>query len=134
MIAAGTCTIQATQAGNGVYAAGCAGRRSVLVSLLTTTTVAAVSGENAARVNLSATIGPAGAVFSGMLQFQVQGANVGSPVPVTGAGIYTLPYTITQTGGILSGLGDSEFGYGGNHGQFREQQSDSDAEGAEHYV
>ena len=67
--------------------------------LLTTTTVAAVSGENGAQVNLSATVGPAGAVFSGTLQFQVQGANVGSPVPVSGAGIYTLPYTITQTAG-----------------------------------
>ena len=67
--------------------------------LLTTTTVAAVSGQNGAPVTLSATVGPTGAVFSGSLQFQVQGTNVGSPVAVNGSGTYTTGYTITQIPG-----------------------------------
>jgi hypothetical protein len=61
----------------------------------TTTSVSPVSGFYGHIVTLTARIGPFG-VFTGMLQFQVAGANVGSPIAVTGAGTYTMQYAIKK--------------------------------------
>jgi uncharacterized repeat protein (TIGR02543 family) len=67
--------------------------------LLTTTVVAAASGQYSDPVTLSATVGPPGTVFSGMLQFQVDGVNVGAAIAVTGPGSYTVSYTIDKPAG-----------------------------------
>ena len=49
-------------------------------------------------VTLTAVVGPVGAVFSGSLQFQVDGANACS-TGVTASGTYTCSYTVTQAAG-----------------------------------
>ena len=67
--------------------------------LITTTAVAAVTGQYGDTVTLGATVGPPGAVFTGTLQFQVGGVSVGSPVAVNGAGTYTTIYTIDNVAG-----------------------------------
>lgn len=67
--------------------------------LLTMTTVANVSGQYSDPVTLSAATAPAGAAFSGSLQFQVDGTNAGPAIPIGGGGVYTASYTIAKTAG-----------------------------------
>jgi hypothetical protein len=68
-------------------------------ALLTSVTVPAVSGQYSDPVTLSATVGPPGAVFSGLLQFQVDGVNAGAPISVSGSGAYSTSYLITGKAG-----------------------------------
>ena len=67
--------------------------------LVTGVTVSPSSGQYSDPVTLRAAVGPANTAFSGSLQFQVGGTNVGSSIPVTGGGTYTTPYTITNSAG-----------------------------------
>jgi hypothetical protein len=55
-----------------------------------------VSGNPGTTVTLSASVFDASAI-SGSIQFQVNGKNVGKPVPVNGSGTYTTKYTIVLT-------------------------------------
>jgi hypothetical protein len=64
--------------------------------LITTTTAGTASGQYSDSVTLSATVGAAVNGFSGTLQFQVAGVNVGPPLTVNGAGTYTTNYTIDK--------------------------------------
>lgn len=61
--------------------------------------VANVAGQYSDAVTLSATLSPLNGAFSGSIQFQVDGANAGSPVPVSGGGVYTSTYLIGKPAG-----------------------------------
>jgi YVTN family beta-propeller protein len=67
--------------------------------LLTTVSVPNVSAQYSDPVTLSAIVGPAGAVFTGAIQFQVNGMNAGPAIPVTGAGTYTTTWTVGLAAG-----------------------------------
>jgi hypothetical protein len=64
-----------------------------------TIAVPQVQGQIGQSVNLHAAVGPAGAVFSGSVQFQVDGVNAGSPVAVNHAGTYSSAYVIGLSAG-----------------------------------
>ena len=62
--------------------------------LKTTTEVAAAAGNTGTATTLKATVGPIGFPFIGSLQFLIDGTNVGSTIPIFGAGQYSLSYTV----------------------------------------
>jgi YVTN family beta-propeller protein len=68
-------------------------------TLSTTVSVPNVSAQYSDPVTLSAIVAPAGAVFSGAIQFQVDGVNAGPAMPVTGAGTYTSMWTVGLAAG-----------------------------------
>jgi hypothetical protein len=68
-------------------------------ALVTMVTVNPASGQYSDAVTLSASAGPPGGVFSGSLQFQVDGVNAGAPVSVSGSGNYTTSYVISGKAG-----------------------------------
>ena len=57
--------------------------------LVTATAMPPASGHYNESATLSATVGPPGTSFAATLQFQVDGVNIGDPIAVTGAGVYT---------------------------------------------
>jgi hypothetical protein len=71
--------------------------------LITVTAVPALTVQYSDSVTLTATVSAMNSALnsavSGSLQFSVNGANAGGPVTVNGAGVYTVPYTITQAQG-----------------------------------
>jgi hypothetical protein len=90
------------------------------IQLVTVSTIANVSGQYSDSVSLTATISPAGAPFSGMLQFQVDGTNAGPAIPVSGSGVYTATnYLIDKAAGsykIAATLTPSTAGVMGSSG------------------
>jgi hypothetical protein len=71
-------------------------------ALISTTTVSPASGQYSDPVTLTATIGPSAAVFSGSLQFKIDGVNAGAAIPVTGGGVYSTSYTIGNAAGAYT--------------------------------
>ena len=67
--------------------------------------MAPASGQYSDPVTLSATVTPASLAVSGLLQFKVNGTNVGGPVAVNGSGTYSSPvaYVIAQGQGTYTG-------------------------------
>ena len=69
---------------------------------VTTTTVSPASGHFGDSVKLAAVILPLNAVFTGSLQFQVDGVNAGRSIPLTGGGVYSTTYTISNAPGAYA--------------------------------
>lgn len=65
-------------------------------ALITATKVFPASGKIGDTVTLKASVSASGGAFTGTLQFQVAGVNVGGPIMVNGTGSYSVSYIIAN--------------------------------------